>query len=128
MHVYRVASENADATLEQEQRRHGIRQSLTREANEHAFASHPTSSFIECECECPQESCDELVSLSVDEYEEVRSVSTYFVVARGHAGNQGERVVRESSRYQVIENTGVAGEVASRLDPRARPKSRETGP
>jgi hypothetical protein len=60
------------------------------------------------------------VSLTADEYEEVRRVSTHFVVAKGHLANDHERLVRESSRYQVVEKSGVAGQVASRLDPRRR--------
>src|SRR4051812_32261879 len=120
MHVDRVASERADANVEQQQTRRAIRQWFSREANEHISSSHPTSCFVEYECECSQQSCDEFLSLSVDEYEEVRSVPTYFIVARGHAANEGERVVRESARYEVIEKTGGAGRLASRLDPRLR--------
>jgi hypothetical protein len=58
-----------------------------------------------------------VVSLSIDEYEEVRSVPTHFVVARGHVDRQVEFVVRETSRYQVVEKFGIAAAVAKRLDP-----------
>jgi hypothetical protein len=38
-------------------------------------------------------------------------------VARGHVAPSAEFVVRESSRYQVVETVGVAADVATRLDP-----------
>jgi hypothetical protein len=115
MHVAGVSSVEK---LEQRQTRIGINQSLSRVANEHAAESRESSSFLGCECECAQRTCDELLSLSVDEYEAVRRVPTHFIVAKGHVVSPAETVVRETSHYQVVEKVGVAAEVASRLDPR----------
>ena len=77
----------------------------------------PSSFFTEYGCECANATCEQMVALTVDEYEEVRRVPTHFVVARGHVDSRVEFVVRETSRYQVVEKFGVAAEVATRLDP-----------
>jgi hypothetical protein len=58
-----------------------------------------------------------VISLTVGEYEAIRSVPTHFVVARGHVDSRVEFVVRETAWYQVVEKFGIAGEVATRLDP-----------
>jgi hypothetical protein len=99
------------------QTRVGVRQSLARDGNEQAKAMRPSSYFAEYGCECASGACEQMVSLSIDEYEEVRSVPTHFVVAHGHVDRRVELVVRETARYQVVEKLGVAAKVASRLDP-----------
>ena len=109
-----------DESREAVQTRVGIGQSVARDRNERSEAARASSIFSEYGCECATSTCDRLVSLTVDEYEEVRSVPTHFVVARGHVDPRVEFVVRESSRYQVVEKFGVAGEVATRLDPQPR--------
>jgi hypothetical protein len=106
-----------DEPREAVQTRVGIGQSLARDQNERYKASRPSSIFSEYGCECATSTCERLVSLTVDEYEQVRSVPTHFVVARGHLDPRVEFVVRESSRYQVVEKFGVAADVATRLDP-----------
>jgi len=84
----------ADERLETVQIQVGIRQSSERDGNERNKASRPSSSFAEYNCECATRVCEETVSLTVDEYEEVRRVPTHFVVARGHVDARVEFVVR----------------------------------
>jgi hypothetical protein len=105
--------------LQERQRRAAVNQSLFRQMNESTERQHHGSAFIEFTCECAQKTCDTPVSLAVDEYEEVRKVSTHFIVAPGHLAPEAERVVRETTRYQVVEKIGVAAKVAVRLDPRS---------
>jgi hypothetical protein len=71
-------------------------------------------------CECPQLDCTELVSLTVDEYELVRSEGERFVVAPSeeHIVGGVEHVVLKRERYWVVEKVGAAGGVAEELDPR----------
>src|SRR3954464_12462667 len=93
--------------LQARQRRAGQNQSLFRRVNESIERQQPTAAFIEFVCECAQKTCDVPVPLAVDEYEEVRKVSTQFLVAPGHVVPRVERVVWETPRYQVVEKIGA---------------------
>jgi hypothetical protein len=108
-----------DESLQERRRRAALNQSQFRRLNESINQLHATSAFTEYECECTQKTCEARVSLSADEYEEVRGDPTHFVVATGHVLLDAERVVRETPRYQVVEKLGIAAEVAVKLDPRA---------
>jgi hypothetical protein len=67
---------------------------------------------MEIICECSREECTERISLSVGEYELVRSRSRMFIVVEGHADPQIERVVMRHDSHQIVEKAGVAGLVA----------------
>jgi hypothetical protein len=110
---------DADDEVQDRQRRAAINQARFRETNEAIQRQHETAAFGEYVCECSQKTCTVTVSLSVDEYEEVRKVPTHFVVAPGHATPSVEEIVWETRRYQVVEKVGVAGRIAARLDPRS---------
>jgi hypothetical protein len=69
-------------------------------------------------CECEDLRCREMLRLTRDEYETVRARPDRFVVAPGHAVTN-VRLVSETGRFQVIEKTGEAGEIAADLDPRS---------
>ena len=69
-------------------------------------------------CECEDERCTKVVELSRDEYEEVRAHPRRFVMVRGHQ-KADEQVVRERSRYAVVEKAGEEGELVARRDPRS---------
>jgi hypothetical protein len=108
-----------DEELDERRRRAALNQALFRQMNERTMDLHGSSAFIEFACECAQKTCELPVPLSVDEYEEVRTVPTHFVVSRGHVAAGVEVVVRETQRFQVVEKVGVAAEIAGRLDPRS---------
>jgi hypothetical protein len=101
-------------------------QSLFREVNERieplnqAFTSiNRTNDFV---CECADESCAEMIALSVAEYESVRAAPNRFLVAPGeeHVWDDVERIVEKRDRYWVVEKLGHAAGIAAKLDPRAR--------
>jgi hypothetical protein len=70
-------------------------------------------------CECGDDDCTAPVSLTLAEYEEIRSNPTHFVVAHGHGTIDVERVVEENERYSVVEKfRGEAERVALESDPR----------
>jgi hypothetical protein len=104
--------------LEERQRRAAMNQSRFRVRNEATHLQHETAAFTEFVCECAQETCDIPLPLSADEYEEVRRVPTHFIVAPGHVVFAVEHVVRQTTRYQVVEKIEIAAQVAIRLDPR----------
>jgi hypothetical protein len=54
-------------------------------------------------CECFDERCTRVVSLTLEEYEEVRAHPARFVIVPGHRLSPGERVVEDRERYTVTE-------------------------
>jgi hypothetical protein len=70
-------------------------------------------------CECADRDCVEAVSLSLAEYEDVRSESTQFVVVPGHEAPRVEFIVRVEDRFAVVRKQGEAAEFAERHDPRS---------
>ena len=71
-------------------------------------------------CECADPACTERVPVSLDEYEEVRSDGTQFVLAPGHENEDVERVVARRRGYQIVRKVhDVVAAWARRLDPRA---------
>ena len=112
----------ATETITERQERAGRNESLFRALNERLGGSpqdEETLHFFICECADPD--CDQTVSLTGSEYEQVRSVSTHFVVQPGHYLPDVERVVSETSgRYAVVEKIERAAEAAAQFDPRRR--------
>lgn len=70
-------------------------------------------------CECGRLGCTQMLRVKVSEYEAVRGSGRRFIVAPGHQAPEGEVVVETADGYLVTEKTGVAGERAEQLDPRA---------
>jgi hypothetical protein len=69
-------------------------------------------------CECTDPRCGEPLSMTLVEYDELRSRGDRFAVAHGHADPTVERVVRENERFAIVEKIGEGAVVAHRLDPR----------
>jgi hypothetical protein len=95
--------------------RAAVSESASRDENERTDEFRGKSALTTYTCECAKE-CVVLVSLTNDEYDEVRSVPTHFLAAPGHLVIGVEVVVRESARYIVVEKIGAAAAVASDLD------------
>jgi hypothetical protein len=94
-----------------------------REANERideAAEREEMTDRIPFICECAEESCTQIVRLSHQEYESVRTESTHFLNAPGHevaAGPHAE-VVERNQRYLVVRKVGAAADIVDELDPR----------
>ena len=96
-------------------------QSLFREVNKRVENLGGSAFFSTFVCECMDLDCVEKISLSLEEYEHIRSDSNRFVVLPGHEVSEVEEVVEsEGGRYLVVSKLGVGGVVAERLDPRSR--------
>jgi hypothetical protein len=102
--------------------RNGTRnQALMRDLNEQVCALAPFSTSedtVLVMCECTEVSCSLTLSLSPEEYEQIRSSPTQFVVRPDHALTEGEKIVQETPEYVVVEKVGEGATVATRLDPR----------
>jgi hypothetical protein len=70
-------------------------------------------------CECAQLGCNQLIELTVREYEEIRAHPRRFVVVPGHEFPDVETVVESRRGYLIVEKRDQAGKVAEGHDPRA---------
>jgi len=95
-------------------------ESMFRAANERiALEAEVRGEFAEpvsFVCECPDPSCTELVTLTLDVYEDVRTGPRRFFVVPGHqalAVQAGAAVVvEERAGVCIADKVGIAGEVA----------------
>ena len=69
-------------------------------------------------CECARLGCNQLVELTVREYEEIRSHPHQFVVVPGHELPDVETVVAARPGYVIVEKRDQAGAAAEHGDPR----------
>jgi hypothetical protein len=76
------------------------------------------SSLAAFRCECARLGCNQLIELSVTDYERVRSHSRRFVVAIDHESPGAETVVERHDGYLVVEKRDQAGAFADATDPR----------
>lgn len=79
---------------------------------------------ISFRCECARLGCNELLELSVREYEAVRSNARRFIVRPGHERLHAEVVLERRPSYFVVEKGADAGARAEESDPR-KPRSRD---
>jgi hypothetical protein len=70
-------------------------------------------------CECARLGCNELLELSVHEYEAVRANPRQFMVVPGHERREAEIVVERHPEYLVVVKFDQAGETAEDKDPRS---------
>jgi hypothetical protein len=69
-------------------------------------------------CECPREECKEIVLLTLEEYEDVRSNPRGGLAALGHEDPSIETARYRTDRFVITEKFGDAGEVHAKHDPR----------
>lgn len=71
-------------------------------------------------CECADPDCHDRLHVPREQYEDVRSESTHFLVAEGHDIPDYERVVEKRSGYAVVEKfRRRLAALVRRSDPRA---------
>ena len=82
----------------------------------------PWSKTTDYLCECSETSCVEIVELTNDEYERVRSRATVFVVVPGHERPEIEKVVEANERFMLVEKVVAVEEIIEE-----NPRSDEPG-
>lgn len=70
-------------------------------------------------CECSNVDCNLRLSLTIAQYEEVRSDPAQFLVAPSHELPEIEQVVLVARDYQIVRKEGVAADLAEEADPRS---------
>jgi hypothetical protein len=70
-------------------------------------------------CECGNATCAERISVTFEEYEQLRAQGTQFAVRRGHESLDIETIVEDRGGYLVVrKDPGRAAELARASDPR----------
>jgi hypothetical protein len=103
------------------QRRAGANEATIRDVNEGIERGQwpgEEDTPVGFRCECAHLGCNQLIELSVREYEEIRAHPRRFVVVSGHESPDVEKVIEAGPRYVIVEKLALAGEVAERTDPR----------
>ena len=77
------------------ERQAALNQALRREVNERRTQGGEEAEVVRFVCECSDPACDELVSLTIDEYEFIRRIPIRLVVRPGHVHRESERVLME---------------------------------
>jgi hypothetical protein len=93
-------------------------ENLFREVNERIEDLAASASYTQFICECFDETCDRRVSMTVQEYEHIRSEGNRFFVLPGHNIDDVDEVVEANDRYLIVRKIGAGAEVAERLNPR----------
>jgi hypothetical protein len=89
------------------------------EQREQLNAGGTRQARLEVICECGSGSCSEPISVRIDNYEMVRSHSTWFIVKPGHQIEDVENVVEWHEAFYVVEKrAGSAAALVEELDPR----------
>jgi hypothetical protein len=71
-------------------------------------------------CECGNAVCTNRISMTLGDYEQLRSAGTHFAIRRGHESLDIETIVEDRGGYLVVEkDPGRAAELARESDPRA---------
>jgi hypothetical protein len=103
-------------SVDERERRIGANEAYWRQVNELA---PPEPGILNVMfCECGRLECRERVPMTLEEYEAVRSRSTTFLVAPGHAILDVETVVDHNERFEVVEKQGEAARAAVETDTR----------
>lgn len=102
-------------------RRIGGNEASFRVVNETLRASKtlaPADELFAFRCECGVLGCNQLLELTLPEYEAVRAVPTHFFIVDGHELPETEHIVGRSERYVVVEKDGLGAQLARETDPR----------
>ena len=70
-------------------------------------------------CECPRMECTDVVLLTTEEYERVRSGPRQGLAALGHEDPEVESVIERNERFVMTEKFGRAGQVHEARDDRS---------
>ena len=62
-------------------------------------------------CECGDFTCTEVVFVGLDIYARVREEPARFLVSPGHKQLETETVVEQDEVYEIIEKSGIAGDI-----------------
>lgn len=109
-------TESVDLDVQRE--RAAKNQSLFREVNERIEELSRSEEQVRFICECASDDCEKTLTLTVTEYERIRSRSNSFFVLAGHEVPEVEEVIDSNGRYVIVAKLGAGAPVAEHFDPR----------
>lgn len=107
--------------MDERARRLALNEAFFRDVNERinqAATTWSDTDVYEYLCECSNADCDFRVSLSIKEYEHVRSDSVWFAVKPHHDLPEIEDVVERHDSHWIVRKRGETGEFVALLDRR----------
>lgn len=109
--------------MDERERRIGLNEAVFREANERIEDLNQTFATITDKlvlvCECGDGKCVEKISMSPEEYEELRAEAANFAIVPGHEIPDVEQVVAQHDGYYVVRKHGaIPRRIAELTDPR----------
>ncbi len=91
-----------------------------REANERVKErTREDGGMVAFMCECGNAECRDVLHLTIEEYNRVRSDRRHFAIRPGHEEVATERVIEVGGHYAVVEKIGPGRSIAEELDPPA---------
>lgn len=103
------------------QRRVAANEARLREVNEAIERGRWTADDAErvgFRCECARLGCDQVIELTIAEYEHVRAHPRRFVLIQGHQVQGEDTLVDSGSGWVVVDKRDLAGALAEATDPR----------
>jgi hypothetical protein len=97
------------APMEERLERQARNEALQREVNERVASLDERADWADAEqqfefqCECGQPGCESTVTMTLAEYERVRSERDRFAVVPGHVEEKIERVVERNERFLIVD-------------------------
>jgi hypothetical protein len=90
-----------------------------RKVNEGMEAGQAPDGLLTFVCECGRLGCNQLIQLTREQYEALRSNPRRFAIIDGHEIPEVEDIVERTERYIVVEKVGQAeAEIVEHTDPR----------
>jgi len=93
----------------------GVNEAIARSADP-LYAPDEQITFV---CECGNVDCDEPITLTRSEYENIRQDGSTFSIVPGHDIEGAETVIERHPNYWVVRKIEHARKVAQDTDPRA---------
>jgi hypothetical protein len=103
--------------------RMALNEAASREINEEIEQVHqddPPGRRMTIACECALKTCDEVIEITMAEYQDVRSDPRQFAIVPEHFIGDIERIVFENDRFAVVaKRAGTPADVVTETDPRS---------
>ena len=101
----------------------GLNEAVFREVNERLETIAQTLEIapaqLDLVCECGDATCDRRISMTLEEYEQLRADPRQFAVYPGHAASEVETIVESRKGYDVVSKIeGAPERIAEETDPR----------
>jgi hypothetical protein len=102
----------------------GLNEAVFREVNERIEALAQTFELkgepLDLVCECGDAACVQRITMSREEYEQLRSNAHHFAVYSGHEIPDVEEVVSQRKGYDIVsKDKGIPEQVAEETNPRS---------